>query len=385
MGINNLYFRNGRNVIKPIGNEMVILLTGGHAGSTAYSLIERIKKSKPLWRVIFVGAGSAFEDKKVPTLESEYFPKIGVQYIPLTSGRLQRKYSIWTIPSLMKIPVGFFQAFYILVKVHPKIIVSFGGFTAFPVVVMGKLLNIPVIIHEQTCAAGRANHFSSYFASKIALAREESRSYFKGKDCVVIGNPISEEITKTNKKSSGKRHFSIFITGGSRGSVVINENIKPILIKLLQKFKVYHQTGMRNYEDFLNVKKNMDGKYKDKYEVFPTTEMWNWSRYLDLSDIIVSRSGANIVSEILYLNIPSILIPIPYSFQDEQNKNAIYAKKTGLAKVIKETELTPDMLYKEILLASKNWNTIVENVKPTMVDDGRAAEKLLNLIQEQMK
>jgi len=142
---------------------------------------------------------------------------------------------------------------------------------------------------------------------------------------------------------------------------------------------------MRNYEDFLNVKKNMDGKYKDKYEVFPTTEMWNWSRYLDLSDIIVSRSGANIVSEILYLNIPSILIPIPYSFQDEQNKNAIYAKKTGLAKVIKETELTPDMLYKEILLASKNWNTIVENVKPTMVDDGRAAEKLLNLIQEQMK
>lgn len=380
-----MHLHNKKDVFNSVGNEMVVLLTGGHAGSTAYSLIERIKRSKPLWKIIFIGAGSAFEDKKVPTLESEYFPKIGVEYIPLTSGRLQRRYSIWTIPSLLKIPVGFFQAFYILIKEKPGIIVSFGGFTAFPVVVIGKMLNIPVIVHEQTCTAGRANYYSSYFASKIALAREESRLYFKGKDCVVIGNPISEEIIKTDKKSSGKRHFSIFITGGSRGSVVINENIKPILIKLLQKFRIYHQTGMRNYEEFLSFKNNMDGKYKNKYEVFPTTEMWNWSRYLDLSDIIISRSGANIVSEILYLNIPSILIPIPYSYQDEQNKNANYAKKTGLAKVVKETELSPDTLLREILLTSKNWNRIVENVKPAMVDDGSAAEKLLNLIQEYMK
>ena len=380
-----MHSQNKKGVDKPVGNEKVIILTGGHAGSTAYSLIERIKKYKPLWRVIFVGAGSAFEDKKVPTLEREYFPKIGVKYIPLTSGRLQRRYSIWTIPSLLKIPAGFFHAFYVLMKEKPGVIVSFGGFTAFPVVVMGKFLNIPVIVHEQTCTAGRANYYSSYFATKIALAREESRSYFKRKDCVVIGNPISEEIIKTDKKSSGKRHFSIFITGGSRGSVAINENIKPILIKLLQKFRVYHQTGMRNYEEFLSFKKNLDGKYKNKYEVFPTTEMWNWSRYLDISDIIISRSGANIVSEILYLNIPSILIPIPYSYQDEQNKNANYAKKTGLAKILKEADLSSDALLREIFRMSKNWNRIVENIKPALVNDGHAAEKLLNLIQEYMK
>lgn len=359
-----------------------LILTGGHAGSTAYALIQEIKIQAPDWSLVFVGSKSATEGSQIQTLENTYFPKLGIKYIPLTSGRLQRKFTIWTIPSLFKIPIGILQSLKILLSEKPDIVVSFGGYTAFPMVMVSRLLGIPVVIHEQTSAAGRANIVSSYFADGIAISREESMSYFPKNNCVLTGNPISKEVTNCIKKKVNDRHNAVFITGGSRGSLTLNNAVRPIIKPLLKKYKVFHQTGERDYEKFVNFKKSLGKKLGENYIVFATVEMWNWYKYLRDSDILVSRSGANIVSESVALRMPSIFVPLKFAYKDEQLKNAQYSFNLGLAEIIMEDDLTPYLLLAKIDKVSKSWNKIVRDSRFPPIDDSKASSALFDLIEK---
>ena len=130
-----------------------MVFTGGHAATTAVAVVEEIKDEGKEWKLYWIGVKNAIEGKKVITLESEVLPRLGVKFIPITTGRLQRKFTFYTIPSLLKIPVGFVQSFYYLLKIKPKAVLSFGGFASFPVVFNSRLLGIPVIVHEQTSVA----------------------------------------------------------------------------------------------------------------------------------------------------------------------------------------------------------------------------------------
>ena len=301
-----------------------VVLTGGHAGATAYALIEELRESKNVaWDISWIGPSKAIEGKGVPTFEGVVFPKIGVRFISITAGRIQRKFSFWTIPSLIKIPLGFFHALAILLRVRPRIILSFGGFAAYPVVIAGYLMHIPVILHEQTITVGRANKFSAIFARKIALARKESTEYFPKEKCVVVGNPVSKEILSVVSKKKIGIPPTIFVTGGSRGSEIINETIQNILPKLLAKYKIIHQTGINQFEKFKKLKEKLPQNIKDNYQIYGLIEPWNWYKLLNLADVIVSRAGANILSEIMIAKIPAILIPIPWAYGDEQMKNAL--------------------------------------------------------------
>src|SRR5260221_10516561 len=149
-----------------------ILLTGGHAGTTALSVIEEFQSREDTrdWKIFWIGAQHAVEGKKTPTLESQILPKLGITSYSIIMGRLQRKFTRYTLASLIKIPFGFIHALYLLKKIKPQVILSFGGFAAYPVVVVGSLLKIPVVIHDQTAAAGRANMFSARFAKKVAIS-----------------------------------------------------------------------------------------------------------------------------------------------------------------------------------------------------------------------
>ena len=181
---------------------MKLLLTGGHAGSTAYAFVRHLKmkhlRTKYQWPITFIGAESAVEGKTVATLESIVLPKLGVVYVPLRAGRLQMRLTYWGLVSLLKVPVGIFQAFFKVRKISPDVILSFGGFVGFPVVLAGYLLKIPVIAHEQTAVIGRANLWSLPFIKALAISRDSSRKYipryFDKKKIIVTGNPINSNL-----------------------------------------------------------------------------------------------------------------------------------------------------------------------------------------------
>jgi len=363
-------------------NNKNVLLTGGHARSTAYALICEIRKQKKKWNLYFVGSKKAIEGTNIPTLEMETFPKLGVKFLPIFTGRVQRKFTFWTIPSLIKIPFGFIHAFLILRKIKPDVIVSFGGYSAFPIVVMGWFFRVPILIHEQTAAVGRANKYSSFFATKIAISRESSKKYFSKEKVVLTGNPVSQGAQDIKPKSSKGKPPTIFITGGQTGSVIINSTIEEILEKLLQDYKVVHQVGSFQIEKFMTIRKNLPAKLRLRYEVHSTISQTKWPTYLKKADIIISRSGANIVSEILVTKRPSILIPLQLAYLNEQKKNADYAKSFGIAKVIKQEDLTPKTLLENIKRLDESWINVIKKVEKKISPDISAAGAIFALVED---
>lgn len=370
---------------QPEGKKDNIVLTGGHAATTAVAVIQEIKSQGLNWDLTWIGVKNAIEGKKVATLESEVLPKLGVKFIPLITGRIQRRFTVWTIPSIFKIPIGIIQAFYYLVKIRPGAILSFGGFASFPVVVGAKFLGISVVIHEQTSVAGRSNLLSEKFASQIAISRSGSEKYFPPGKCIVTGNPIMKEITKIKPKLKMGEPPTIFVTGGSRGSQRINEVLEKILKKLLSKYRLIHQTGGLDYLKFSEIKQKLPQALRNNYEVFVRVKPLEVHKIYQKCDIVIARAGANTVSEIMMVKRPSILIPLPVSYLDEQTKNAVIARDMGVAKIILQKNLTPEVLYKHIEETIADYPGITEKIKSKKSPDTGASENLVRILKGYMK
>lgn len=363
-----------------------VILTGGHAATTAMATIEEIvRRKKDNWDLYWIGAKYAVEGKRVPTLESSYLPEKGVSFYPIITGRLQRKFTFWTIPSLLKIPFGFFHAFFILLKIKPDVVLSFGGYAAFPVVVSSWILRIPVIVHEQTMGAGRANMRSAFFATRVAISRKESAKYFKKGKTILTGNPVMTQITEIKIKEKLGEPPTLFIVGGSRGSMFINNLAAEILPELLKKYYVIHITGQIGNREMSKLKNTLPQKLSANYEIYELVDPMQIDGVYKRADVVLSRAGANTVSEIMVAKIPSLLIPLPISFLDEQTANARYAEKFGVATVLPQKTLTSEKLLKAIDKTFKDWGKIVKRVQGKKSPDLKASEKLVDILEATVK
>ena len=175
---------------------------------------------------------------------------------------------------------------------------------------------------------------------------------------------------------------TILVTGGSRGSLTINNLIKPILTKLLGEFHVVHQVGPMDFRKFVEIKNKLPEALGTKYEVYSQIDPMQMGGIFKKTDIVVGRAGANTVSELMVCKTPSILIPIPWSFEDEQTKNAILAQEFGIAKVFEQEKITPEILLKEVLFIAKNWDYFASRVRRKVSPDIGASGRLVSLIKE---
>lgn len=362
-----------------------ILLAGGHGATTAISVVEELSRRsgrKKAWETHWVGPKYAMEGKKTPTLASFALPKMGVTFHPIYAGKFQKKFTRWTIPSLAKIPAGFVHAFEIVRKVKPDVILSFGGFAAFPVVVAGKIFNIPVVLHEQTTTLGKANQRSIPFANKIAISRPESKNKVPENKSVLTGNPIMSRVASIKAKTRIGNPSTIYITGGSTGAGAMNDLIREIIGKILKENIVIHNTGRLDFDKFKKLKEQLPKSLAKNYEVYDFIDPKMVGSVFARADIIVSRAGANTVSEIIATKRPAILIPLPFSHFDEQKKNAYYAQKWGIAKVMEQETLEPYNLLKEVERTKRNWRKIVKGIKNKKSPDLDASKKLVDLIEK---
>lgn len=352
-----------------------ILLTGGHGATTGIAIIETIKKNKPDANIYWIGSATAVSGSRATTLEHKIYPSMGVKYYSINAGKLQTKFTRYTLPLLLLIPVGFIQAFFLVHRIRPHVILSFGGYSSFPVVLSGWILGIPIIVHEQTIVAGRASVMSAFFADKVALSREESLQYFPKDKCVVTGNPMRSEILSIKPKYKLGASRTILVMGGSRGSEFINEELYKILPKLISKYNVIHITGERDYEKYSRLTLN-------NYRVLAFVNPKDMVEIYNVSDIIISRSGANSISEILSIKRPSLLIPLPRTFMNEQYKNAKFAEDFGIAKVMVESDVDSKNLMAAIKSLFLDWQTIVSRVIKKPVPDILASNKVFDLISK---
>ncbi len=334
---------------------MKVLLTGAHF-TPAVAVIEALRQQSADKKLdlLYVGRKNTLEGDSAPSVESKVIPSIGVRFVPITTGRIQRRFSIYALISLLKIPVGMVQGFWIVASERPDVVVSFGGYVGFPIVFAAWLLSIPVVIHEQTLVMGLANRMSSLFAKKIALSFPVKE--FEGNPkCVVTGNPLRKEITQPSappaelKKFLDKAHLHhkkiILVTGGNQGAHIINQTVGGSLSELLKDFYVIHQTGdshFQDYENLIEIQKQL-GELGERY--YPAKFITDgWGKVLEQAEIVISRAGINTLHELAYVQKRAVVIPLPFIYKDEQTVNAHYFAKLGLAKVLPQSQLSAESL-----------------------------------------
>ena len=365
-----------------------IVITGGHL-APALAVISELQK-RGGWEIYYLSRKYAMEGTKVPAAESKVIPQMGVEYIDFNPGRLQRRFTRYTIPSLLRVPLGFAQALIIILKIKPDVICSFGGYVSVPVVLAGWLLRVPILTHEQTIVFGLASKINALFATKIAVSFPESLKHFPKNKVVLTGNPIREEIFKIKKspqfpisiRQLADQFPIIYITGGSQGAHVINLAVLEILPQLLENYTVIHQCGDLDFEFISHQSSTINHQLREHYFLasYVGSEEIGW--VLNKASLIISRAGANTICEIASLGKPAIFIPIPWSYQDEQTKNAQVLVEVGMAEILPQDQLTGERLLGMIVQMTTDLDKYQKNeAKAKALVKLDAAQKLVDEIE----
>jgi len=359
---------------------MKILLTGGGTGGHIMPILAVVDKLKKLDKdcneapqpcgtmeptnldFLFIGPKSNFN--KVITDE-------GIKVKTISAGKLRRYISIENLFDTIKIPIGIIQSLGVIYNYKPDIVFSKGGFASVPPVIAAWIFKIPIITHESDIVPGLANKIISKFAKKILISFSVSEKYFSKKKVVFTGNPIRQDILDGNKNRARNTFDlkeeipTILIFGGSQGARRINEVIIKSLPDILEKFQMIHICGNKNYKNIKQEVQNLDLKNNHRYKLHPflTNDLKD---SFALCDVIISRAGANSLSEIIALEKMSIIIPLSTSANNHQLLNAEYFAKKEMTIMIKEKNLTSEKLTEETLtLLSNNevGDKIIKNIK----------------------
>ncbi|KXK07171.1 MAG: UDP-N-acetylglucosamine--N-acetylmuramyl-(pentapeptide) pyrophosphoryl-undecaprenol N-acetylglucosamine transferase, partial [Microgenomates bacterium OLB22] len=320
---------------------MKVLITGGHI-TPAIAVADELRSRGH--KVTFVGrqtewGSETFEYRTIK--EKDYF------FIPITAGRITRTWAWKTFRNMLHIPTGFFQAFSILISQKPDVIMSFGGYIALPICIIGWLLRIPIITHEQTMSAGLTNRLIFPLAQKICLSFP-NESLQDNPKVALTGNPVRSEIFTKHITDKTIKHFIehaqkplIFITGGSLGAHSLNLHIEALLPKLKKIGSIIHQTGTAvEYGDLERLSGHADSRYLPVGHIAAAS----MGGVFRASSLVISRAGANTVVDLMVVQKPAILVPLIWAAGGEQQKQAQYLEKYGVAEIFDQRSESQKLL-----------------------------------------
>jgi len=308
--------------------------TGGHV-FPALAVAENFLSDSNSFNVIFAGrAAPAMEEK----LLSKYNYRT-IKAVPLKRGSI-----IQNLLLPLKLLLSVLDSAKLLKKEKPAFIVATGGYVALPVMLAAIIKRIPFYAIEPNAVMGVANKICAKFAKKVYVASKTQ------------GNPVRKmpenlpapEIFADNKK------FRILITGGSQGALGINKKIEQIYgqISENENLSVVWQAGAKHADALAQ-------KYSASKNISITAFLDNIYAYMMHCDLIISRSGASTLAEILAFGKASILLPYPYATANHQEYNARAVEKNGAAFV--ELDSEPNNLLEKINSLMNN-REILENM-----------------------
>lgn len=304
-------------------------------------------------------------------MEKERVEKVIADYRTIPAVKLVRGKIFVNLKIPFVLIKSIFRAKRELKDIKPDIIFSKGGYVSLPVCIAGRMLHIPIIAHESDYSFGLANRLILKTCNTMCVnfARLES----KNKKITYTGPIFSRDFDSKRRDRTGLTLHpdkpTILIVGGSLGSVKINEIIYPIVKDLLKDFNLIHIVG----------KGNLGLKSFENYNALETTN--DMVSMYNLADFVIGRSGAGVTAECYYKQIPMILVPLENkASRGDQLLNAKYYEKLGVAKILRESELTPTKMLAEISAFNNNLASIKAVYKNKNIGNGR--EKIINLIKK---
>lgn len=353
---------------------MRVIVSGGGTGGHIFPLfavIQELQAQTKRLEILWIGS------KNGP--EKDFADRHGIAYDHVAVGKFRRYTPSGldfggdpmsmglNIFDAIKLPFGIIQAYFRIADFGPDVIFSKGGYVSLPVVIAGRLLSIPVIIHESDALPGLSNRIAARFATTILTGFLETKKYFGNRKNVrVSGNPVRREILDGNREEAyGLFHLSpsrpvVLIMGGSLGSSRINQVVVGAVESLLSMAQVVHLTGDF---DWIKIAPHAARLEPKGYRAFPHLTD-NMAHALALADIVVTRGGANSLSELSTLAKSMIIIPLESSTGGHQTENAnVYAKHSA-AVVLPESRL--------------DGETLIQSIRDLLSDPGKRAELSAN-------
>ncbi|MEJ6950935.1 undecaprenyldiphospho-muramoylpentapeptide beta-N-acetylglucosaminyltransferase [Natronospora cellulosivora (SeqCode)] len=334
---------------------MKAIISGGGTGGHIYPALAVAKALKEKgWDILYIGSKGG--------LESDVVPREDINYREINVAPLIRKISPKLITATFKTSIGLLESFKIIKSYKADIVLGTGGFVAGPVVLAASLMNIPTIIHEQNVYPGFTNKLLAKRVNFIALNFEDAKKYFPKNtkaEYLLTGNPIRSIILETERKEGIKKmnlsteKKTILVFGGSQGAMSINNAILDVYKNYLNKNKrsipqIIHITGKKNYKQVLEKIKSegININKLDNYKIMPYLSEMEYA--YAVADLIVSRAGATGLAEITAKGIPAILVPYPHAAENHQEHNARTLEKNKAAKVLLDSDLNGETLFREI-------------------------------------
>ena len=339
---------------------MRVMVSGGGTGGHIYpaiTIIERLRAQDPSVEILYVGTKKG--------LESDIIPKENIPFETIEVAGFQRKLTLANLAIAGRAAKGVWQALSLVRKFRPDVVIGTGGYVCGPVLLAAGMLGIPTMIQEQNVVPGMTNKIASRFAAKIAVGYEEAGKYFPDREKIVAtGNPIRAAVMSA-RREDGLAEFgldgnkkTILVSGGSRGARSIN----TALIALHEKFRhrddvqILHITGQNEYNRVIDSlkEKGIDIGSAGNIKIVPYA--YHMPNALAAADLAIFRAGALGLAELAARGIPSVLVPYPYATANHQEYNARIVEKHGAAVVIKDSELTGELLLAKVeaLLAEPN-------------------------------
>ena len=357
---------------------MKLILIGGHL-TPALAMLDFLQSKHPEVNLCFIGRTHSRVDQKA--LELTEVSRRGIKFLSLAAPKFAMV-TVWIwLFRFGQLLASSLRATQILKLEKPDCVVSFGGYLAVPIVLAAWRLKIPVVTHEQTRAVGLANRVIGKFAKYVGVSFPESQIFFDQTKTSVVGNLIRSSIfdpnlTKPSWFENPANLPVLIVTGGSQGSQKINQVIDELAASLVNVWCVVHQRGPQTSQS--RPAPNIPGYFS--FEWLSASELfWLWRQPGAVS---ISRAGANTVSELAVAKIPAILIPLPNTYQNEQQLNAAWLASLGTAYVLPQAELSAKTLaalisQAEIASGRPSPKTNTEANQPL-----RAAEQVWNLINQ---
>lgn len=341
-----------------------IMISGGGTGGHIYpaiSIAQALKRTLDQVQIKFVGAKGKMEMKKVP--------EAGFEIEGLWISGLQRRLTIDNLLFPVKLISSITKSFKLLNRFKPHAVIGVGGYASGPLLIAAVIQGIPTLIQEQNSYAGLTNKWLSKYVWKICVAHEGMEKYFPAEKIIVTGNPVRTNLKLAlDRRTEAYNHFglkrdkaTLLVIGGSLGARTLNEAIIQQLYTIASnQLQLIWQCGGFYYEEMI-------ARTQDKLP--EGVLLRDFIKEMDYAyaaaDVVISRSGALSIAELMLTGKPSVMVPSPNVAEDHQTKNAMALVEREAAVMVEDNKAREHMIAAaiEILENKAQCKKLSENIE----------------------
>ena len=321
---------------------MRVLFAGGGTGGHVYpalAMIDELRRWDPDVEVGYVGTRRGLEAQILPRRQDVRFFPIHVR------GRSRGRF-MSAVRTLLCLALAMIETIGVLIRFRPQAVVGVGGHSSFPplflAALLGQVLPIRTMIHEQNVIGGLANRVLSRFVDLVMTSFDETEASFpNARRLVVTGNPVREELLHVKRTDAAYALFglaparrTILIYGGSKGSAEITEQIGigKHSIAASRGLQILLITGDARRTAVLRKEMCAAGAVNVVIETYVD----RMGDAFAVADLVVCRAGATSLAEITACGKASLLVPWRDAADDHQWANALVFRDEGACTVAGE-------------------------------------------------